>query len=234
MDKRSKKYGIDGVIKKKKEQLNLIDFNKNDIDNVMEENLENYISLIKSNSIEEARLFAQNVGVNVHYDNLKVANYINSSLDLLKKRNLELPNSIISNDKIFKDYFKEKDVFYPAFFHHEDNTIYINPKAKLFKNLLFETRSNKVLNLWSTDESYHFFIHEYSHYKWYNKNKDYYDKMIKHRFSEKDTFNIRKHISNYASKNAIEFIAEIEVLFFYNKDIVDYLKEIYYTLIKGF
>jgi hypothetical protein len=220
-----------GFLLTKKKDL-LKDIKNYDTSKSMEENLLSPIKAAKT--IKEAESIANKMGVDVVYNDLKVSNYVNEALELIKNKKEVLPKKVVFDVNIFKKGFGKKYIIFPAAFHKEDNFIYINTDAELFENLNNKIIKMKIDKMWSTREKSHFFIHEYSHYKWFNKNKDIYLKLEKENFTDKEQKLILDNLSSYAAENKIEFIAEVDTLIFFNYIIDKKIKDLYINIIKDF
>lgn len=231
MDERAKKYGVLEGFKDKKKDL-LKDIKNYDISKNMEENLLSPIKTAKT--IKEAESIANKMGVDVVYNNLKVSNYVNEALELIKNKKDILPEKVVFDVNVFKKEFGEKYFIFPAAFHKEDNFIYINKEAYLYDNIIKEMSRLKINKRFSTKEKQHFFIHEYSHFKWFNRNKEVYLKLEKETFNNLTKETIEKNLSIYGSENKIEFIAEVDVLLFFNYFVDKKIKDLYISIIERF
>lgn len=146
------------------------------------------------------------------------------------------PPEVVFNTEVFKRQYGERYVEIPAAYSKTSGVIFINKDADLFHNeatLVKGMVKQTTEKTFSSNKKHHFVIHEYFHAQLDKKNPALYQKLSKHIFTQEEGEIIKQNLSDYATKNGLEFTAEYETREFFHLPIDAKIKKIYDKLMKG-
>ncbi len=194
---------------------------------------------IIAHSTKEAESIAKlEFGVDAKFggnENLKLANHINQGLRYAKDRGRIMPEQIVMDSILVEKIFKEVAKDIPAAFLEPENspsgrkTILINNKNSYWNDPKASSNEDFNNKLITTNNMYHVILHELAHLEHFQKNEPLYrrkmifeDRIIKEKICEL--------VSELASLNSREFVAEIKVGLLHGKKYPDEMMELYFAL----
>lgn len=175
-----------------------------------------------SKTVSEANMMASSIGVIVDYGNdLSIANLMNKML-------LE-----VFNDEgfAFSKVILNNSITDVAQWNPSENALEINPTHFFWKNVKRIMAVNKESNITSSSSVFHMIWHEHSHYKIYSKSVTKYKILQNISFTNFDKSWIVNHVSSNATKNGLEYVAEIEAGIKAGRSFTDDAMDLYKKLI---
>jgi hypothetical protein len=198
-------------------------------------------AFIKTNSVIEAQKQALDLGIKaVNYaGRLDIAKEVNIVLSEFKQRGFPLPDNVLINENAFirwAEHKKENPENLIAAFTTDSKQIetylVLNPLYPHWNDLSIDAKHNFDTRYWSTDNRNHILHHEFGHFMHYVQDKLLYKTLIGATFTENDLL-IAKKVSNYATDNHAEFVAEVFAKLLSGASVDDDVMQLY-TKLKGY
>ena len=160
------------------------------------------------------------VELTVNGDNT-LPEWVETGLKNLHERGFELPKNVFVSAKSFDE---DSDAL--AFYDSLTDSVVFNGRYSK-KQLMRKTKEAYENGFYSTDNEYHLLYHEIGHWFHGVKNREAFEKLRNTKLS----FNFaEKEVSQRATKNALEFIAEVFAGLMCGKKYNELIMELYKTL----
>ncbi len=139
----------------------------------------------------------------IHINGKKDLEILEELGNIKESSNIDLPINI----DIEEEFFTKYGVLDDAIASYMNDTLYINPRftPKMWEKL---AKINYKEKYWSTKDKRHIINHEIGHYLHEKSNKKLYGKLVNYKFSNEEKI-MAKKISEYASENPLELVAEV-------------------------